>query len=289
MKKELISVIVPFYNVLAYLGEAIDSVFAQTYTNWEMLLVDDGSTDGSTALALEFARRYPDRIRYLQHPGGVNKGLPAARNLAVQAAKGTYLALLDADDRWLPAKLEAQMAIARAFPGVAMICGASKYWYSWADPQREDVVIQVGGQQDQVSKPPLAAVSLYPLGEGAAPCPCSILVKTTIARKYRGFEEGFTGPYQMYEDQAFFMKIYLQESIYISSVARDWYRQRPDSIMSQSSDHYHEIRYFFLRWLLRYLSQEALQLPAVEKKIKQAIWPYTHPFLHKLRTKFLAR
>ena len=65
--KPLVSVIVIFLNAARFLSEAVESVFAQTYGSWELLLVDDGSTDGSTEMARGYAERHPDRIRYLSH------------------------------------------------------------------------------------------------------------------------------------------------------------------------------------------------------------------------------
>jgi glycosyltransferase involved in cell wall biosynthesis len=272
----LISVIIPFYQVENYLAEAIDSVLHQHYTHWELLLLDDGSRDRSTEIALRYAARYPDKIRYYHHPDRMNRGLPATRNLGVKHAHGQWLALLDADDYWLPDKLAHQMAIAGRHPEVSMICGASLYWYSWADPDKQDVVIPVGAQQDTQITPPSAAVTLYPLGKGAAPCPCSVIVKTEAALRYGGFEEQFKGALSLYEDQAFFMKIYLGEPIYVSSQPMDRYRQRPDSIMAHTGreNRYHEIRHFYLRWLSRYLQVRNIHDPAVEERLRKALQIY---------------
>src|ERR1700691_6786421 len=106
--RPFVSIITPFYNTERFLQEAIESVLAQTYSNWELLLVDDGSTDGSTAIAHRYADRAPAKIRYLAHPGRENRGLSASRNLGIAGAGGEFLALLDADDVWLPQKLEQQ-------------------------------------------------------------------------------------------------------------------------------------------------------------------------------------
>lgn len=285
MENPLVSVITPFYNVAPYLQEAIETVLHQTYSHWELLLVDDGSTDGSREIALNYVKLFPEKIKYLQHPDGVNKGLPASRNLAVQQAEGEYLALLDADDYWLDNKLAYQISIIKQHPEVSMICGASMYWYSWADEQKEDIIIPVGGPLDKTIFPPTAALSLYPLGKGAAPCPCSIMIKKETAIRYHGFEEQFNGKYQLYEDQAFFVKIYLHEVIYISSEALDRYRQRPDSIMTQSQqkNDYFEVRRFYLHWLQKYLKDEGINDPAVLKKVKEALFPYKRPFIYKIK------
>src|SRR5918994_2063107 len=102
--KSLVSCIVIFLDEERFIEEAIKSVFAQTYENWELLLVDDGSTDGSTQIALRYAERHPGKVRYLEHPGHQNRGMSASRNLGISQAKGEYVALLDADDVWLPHK-----------------------------------------------------------------------------------------------------------------------------------------------------------------------------------------
>ncbi len=107
MNSPLVSIIVPSYNASQYLPEMIDSVINQTYRNWEMLIVDDGSTDNTLSIAQGFAAKDP-RIKVF--PLGYNSGGPAKpRNYAMQIAEGSYLAFLDADDLWLPQKLEKQV------------------------------------------------------------------------------------------------------------------------------------------------------------------------------------
>jgi teichuronic acid biosynthesis glycosyltransferase TuaG len=102
----LVSVITPVWNAAATLAATIASVRAQSLPAWEMLLVDDGSTDGSAAL-IALAGAADPRIRGLTT--GRNGGAGAARNLAIRAARGRYIAFLDADDRWRPEKLARQI------------------------------------------------------------------------------------------------------------------------------------------------------------------------------------
>lgn len=281
----VISVLIPFYKVERYLAEAIESVLQQSYSNWELLLLDDGSPDGSTEIALQYVARYPDKIRYFHHPGRVNKGLPATRNLGVKNAVGTWVALLDADDVWLPGKLAHQMDIASKFPEVSMICGASSYWYSWFDSKKQDVAIPVGAPQDTVIAPPVAAVTLYPLGTGAAPCPCSVMVKKEVVERNGAFEEHFKGKFSLYEDQAFFIKIYLHESIFVSSKVMDYYRQRDDSIMSraETDENYHEVRRYYLNWLQQYFDVQGITDPEVRKKLRRALQVYDKSVLQKIK------
>lgn len=104
--RPMVSVIVPVYNCDEYLRDAIQSVIAQTYTEWELLLVDDCSTDGSVLIASEYAAN-DSRIKLLRQ--AQNTGAAAARNCALEAAQGRYIAYLDADDAWFDTKLEAQL------------------------------------------------------------------------------------------------------------------------------------------------------------------------------------
>ena len=110
-----VSVIVNCLNGEAYLREALDSVGAQTYTDWEVVFWDNASTDATGAIATS----YGDRIRYFRsdetHPLG------KARNLAIQQARGRYLAFLDSDDIWLPRKLEKQVALFVRSPGLGFV------------------------------------------------------------------------------------------------------------------------------------------------------------------------
>ncbi len=101
----LVSVIVPVYNGRAYIGAALESLRAQTYADWEALVVDDGSTDGSAEIVRGFGRG-DARIALHQQ---ANRGLPAARNAGIRRAGGEFVAFLDADDLWLPHKLERQV------------------------------------------------------------------------------------------------------------------------------------------------------------------------------------
>lgn len=114
----LVSVVMPAYNCAAYIAEAIDSVLRQTYENWELLIVDDGSEDGTA----EVVGRYTDpRIRYSRNPE--NSGAAVSRNNGIAAAGGEYIAFLDSDDVWLPEKLERQIAFMRQ-NGIAFCCAA---------------------------------------------------------------------------------------------------------------------------------------------------------------------
>ena len=106
-----VSIIMPLYNAALYIAEAVDSVQAQTLPDWELIIVDDASSDDSAALAAAYVQR-DARIRLIRHAQQVGAAL--ARNTALAAAAGRYIAFLDSDDVWLPHKLERQLAFMQA-------------------------------------------------------------------------------------------------------------------------------------------------------------------------------
>lgn len=102
-----VSVIIPTYNCGKYICEAIDSVLAQTYKDFEIIVVDDGSTDNTNDIVGKYIKEHPDKIKYFYKDNG---GEASARNFGIQKTDSEYLAFLDADDVWLPDKLEIQYA-----------------------------------------------------------------------------------------------------------------------------------------------------------------------------------
>jgi len=110
--------VLPVYNGEKYLAESLDSVFAQTYQNWELVIINDGSSDGTENLILHYQDR---RIKYLPNDG--NKGIIFSLNRGIEESKGTYIARLDADDIALPLRLEKQVEFLSENPEFAM-CGS---------------------------------------------------------------------------------------------------------------------------------------------------------------------
>lgn len=104
--EDLVSIIMPSYNTAKFISETIESVLAQTYTNWELIIVDDCSTDDTDAVIRPYLA--DDRIRYIKNEK--NSGAAVSRNRALREAKGKWIAFLDSDDLWLPEKLEKQIA-----------------------------------------------------------------------------------------------------------------------------------------------------------------------------------
>lgn len=276
----LVSVIICYLNEEKFLTEAVESVLQQEYVRWELLLVDDGSTDNSVAIAKAFAGQYAGKIHYLEHQNHANKGLSASRNLGITKSRGELLAFLDADDVWFPYKLTQQVAIMQQQPKADVLLEATEYWYSWSNPKKQDIFKQVGAAPNRLYEPPQLMYQLYPLGEGEAPSMSGMLLKTKLAQR-QSFEDSFTG---MYEDQAFLSKLYLHARIYIMPTHAHRYRQRVGSIMhtSEQSGNYHQVRHYFLNWLETYFHAEQV----TDKRLRRLLWkaqlPYRSPLSHKL-------
>jgi glycosyltransferase involved in cell wall biosynthesis len=273
-REPAVSVIVCFLNEERFLAEAVASVVAQTFTDWELLLVDDGSSDGSSAIARQLAAADGGRIDYLDHADHRNLGLSASRNAGIRRARGRFIAFLDADDAWYPGKLEQQVAILEAHPQAAMVIGASNYWRSWSGrADSADEIIPIGAVADTLIAPPQLMTTLYPLGLGAAPPPSDLLLRRDAVQAVGGFEASFRGPLMLYEDQAFLSKIYRSHPVYVASACWDRYRQRDDSIVAtgHADGRYWQVRWHFLHWLRRDLARTGGTPPAVHDALARAI------------------
>lgn len=281
--KPLVSGIIIFLNVEQFIQEAIESVIAQTYQHWELLLVDDGSTDRSTKIAQQYAQQYPQKVRYLDHENHQNRGMSATRNLGISNALGEYIAFLDADDVWLPDKLESQLAIMDAQPEVAMLYGSTQWWYSWTGNQEDiqrDFMFEPGVGLNTIFRPP-TLLNLMVQRKVTSPCTCSVLMRREAIEKVGGFEECFRG---MYEDQAFYAKMFLSAPVFVASGCWDRYRQHPASCCSiaKSKGERDIARLFFLNWLEEYFFKQSVEDTEIWRILKAELFPYRHPRLYRL-------
>ncbi len=115
-----VDVIIPAFNGAKYLPAALESVASQTFDDWRILLVDDGSTDNTAEVVDPFLERFGSRMTYIKQN---NRGLPAARNTAIRASTGEFLALLDADDVWLPCRLSESVKTLKERPQAGLAYG----------------------------------------------------------------------------------------------------------------------------------------------------------------------
>jgi glycosyltransferase involved in cell wall biosynthesis len=169
----MFSVITPTYNCGAFVEQAIDSVLAQTFEDYEIIVLDDGSTDNTR----EILQRYSSqpKVRYLYQE---NRGLAAARNAAIRASNGRYLALLDADDLWTPEKLAVQARYLEQHPNVALLCSNSYLFYE-NDLQNTSKLLQ------SLPERTLGARELFTMimtRENPVVCPTTVIARWAIDR-----------------------------------------------------------------------------------------------------------
>ncbi|MDX6504082.1 MAG: hypothetical protein QOE29_1207 [Gaiellaceae bacterium] len=282
MSAPRVSVVTIFFQAERFLEEAIQSVLAQTFPDWELILVDDGSTDGGSAIAQCYAEQDP-RIRVVTHPDRENRGMSASRNLGVAEGTGELVAFLDADDTWFPPKLEEQVALADAHPDVGMLYGRTEWWYGWtgepADLAR-DYLHDPGVLLGTVIPAPTLLEALVADGL-VPPYTCSMLVRREAFERLGGFEEAFRG---LYEDQVFFAKVFLNEAVYVADRCWDRYRQHDGSAcaVAYASFETHPVdinpaRGAFLEWLSSYLSRERPGDRTLWGAVNEALRPYRHP------------
>lgn len=280
--RPLVSIVMPVFNGAQFLAEAVDSVRAQFYSNWELFICDDGSTDGTEELARAYAEQEPRRIRVLAHPGHENLGVSATRNLALRHALGELIALLDADDVWLPHKLEEQTALL-AHSSAGVLAGASRYWYGWTgDPgdAEHDWTPSTGFPSPSLLEPPelLTAILEH---RAAVPCPCSIVARHEIVRRVGGFEDEFR---RLYEDQVFYAKLFVNTPVLVVDTCWDLYRQHPRSICATDVDTSEE-RLRYLLWLRAYLRQQKVAEPALWTALRREIWRLQYPRAMRLSSR----
>jgi glycosyltransferase involved in cell wall biosynthesis len=254
-----VSAVMIFLNGEAYIDEAIQSVCDQTFTDWELILVDDGSTDRSTDIAKAWVQRDPDRIRYIDHDGHANLGMSASRNAGIAAARGEYVTFLDCDDVLLPAKLEAQVAIMDADKTLDATYCAHRLWHSWSGDPRDlarDRVERIGIAPDTVAEPG-DLLTLFRRHTGAVPAINAILARRESVLRVGGFADEFRG---CYEDQVFYAKLGLHFRTFVSGACDVLYRQHPASnvAIAEANGEWHPWRRnaaerIYLEWLERYL------------------------------------
>jgi glycosyltransferase involved in cell wall biosynthesis len=266
-----VTVVMIFYQAEAFLAAAIDSVLGQTFPDLELLLVDDGSTDGGPAIARHYASADPVRVRVLRHPGGGNRGMSAARNRGIAEARGRYVSFVDADDALFPSAIEEQLAILESWPGADLVFGPIEMWHSWTDDPADanrDVVSGGWDSLDTVVEPPALLVRMLELKTAI---PTGFLIRRAALKRVGGFEESFPG---LNEDQAFMAKLLLDSAGYVSSQCWYRYRQHPGSCVQIAlrAGRRHAARARFLAWLARHLRDHGVSDRRVWRVVRAETW-----------------
>ena len=275
----LVSIVIIFLNQEKFLQETLDSVFNQSYQNWELLLVDDGSSDKSSKIAAGLAQKNPGKIYYLEHDGHKNRGQAISRNLGIAHAKGELIALLDGDDIWLPDKLQEQVRLMQEYPQAAALYGRTMYWFNWPGNSNNgsaDYITEVDGGDVQLIQPP----QLLPELVSQKKCPplmSNIMLRRTTVQKIKGF--AVDSP-RLFEDQMFFIKLAANLPILVANRHWDNYRQHSASIcsVSKKTGEIEMVRanLNYLDWIADYLASENINDKKVWRILRKQLWLYKH-------------
>ncbi len=192
-----VDVIMPIYNGARFLRHAVESVLAQTRGDWRILLVDDGSTDETESIAARYQQQLGDRFIYRKQ---ANAGPSAARNTAIHLSTAPYLAMLDADDLWLPQRLEKSLQVFATRPAIGLAYGL----ISWINPEG-DVTHTFDGNSGHAEG--RIAPYIY-MREVDLPC-CSITIRRECLDRVGLFDETLRAT----EDRDLWLRIALQYEV----------------------------------------------------------------------------
>jgi glycosyltransferase involved in cell wall biosynthesis len=266
-----VSVIVPFLNCERFLDEAIRSVRSQPLRNFELLLVDDGSSDGSARIAAAHRAEDPARIRYLQHHDRGTHGSGASRDLGIRSARGRYLAFLDADDIYEPQRLQRHVELLDRNPDWIAVQGLMSYWHSWQPRAagRDSVEPPPLGDFEGAVRAPGLLVLLMASHGASAPGMHTI---TTRASVLQGRVTPAAEPRAMFTDQVLVAHIYLAGTVGLINQCDARYRQHGDSVTRTTDPRVHrEARRAFLSYVAALAANdgEAELLPLIEEELSR--------------------
>lgn len=275
-RRPRVSVIIIFLNPGNYIAEAIQSVVAQTLVDWELILVDDGSSDESTAIAKHWEKRFPARVKCLEHLGHANLGMSASRNRGLKEARGDYVAFLDADDVYVPERLARHVSILDEHPSIDAVQSDQTYWYCWQDRRGRPLEEQCRRPPlflgDAIIRPPEGLLMLFGVPD-AFTAPSSLTLRRMSALELGGFEDEFRS---LYEDQVFLTKLYAHKVVYAHQAYLAKYRLHAGGAVSTAVANVRGVRSAFFEstrrlrdWQATYLGEQLNQHHVVRQLLEE--------------------
>lgn len=267
--EQKISIIIPFFNREKFLSEAIESVIAQNHDNWEIRLINDGSSDKSKLIAENYAKKFPNKIFLHSHENEANRGASAARNLGIKFSSGDFITFLDSDDILLPNVLEKGISIFNQYPQAEVVCGTLEYYFSWSsenNQKEQDFTVNLGLPTEKIYDPPALLIHNLRSG-GRKPGIGCVILKSTFTKNHTLFQDDFR---YVGEDQIFWAKVSLFATVFITGKCFTKYRQHPDSSSSRilesgkSAAEWNKV----LDWLDNYLDEKKIHDPDILNALK---------------------
>lgn len=265
-----ISVIMPFKDAAPFIREAVASVLSQSWNNIDLVLVDDGGSDGSQAVAREWAVSEPERVRVVSHAGRVSRGTGPSRALGIQQARGPLVAFLDADDVWEPTHLADYAKLLLVHPEAGMVCGRVWTWHSWADPRSKDRASRLAFAPGSVVAGPRLLAAVLRNGE-LATTPCSLMARR---RELLGCLEHLETFPDLYEDQVINSWLQMRSAAVMNGGITAWYRQHPTSIsarLAQAPGHGERAYTAFLSWVRAQVEHLPFLDPEIDALLDRAL------------------
>jgi glycosyltransferase involved in cell wall biosynthesis len=266
-----VSVVISFYNGADFIRETLASVVAQTLTDWELVLVDDGSTDESSAIAQDFARS-DGRARYVTHPGRANRGLANSRVLGSDCASGEYLLFLDHDDIIDRDALQRLSALLDEHPTAGAVFAATRFW-AWNPSGQSRKRIQSYRPLRTGLIPGRLFLRYLISSDEHHPHVCSTMYRLREFIVVRNSASTWHG---MYEDTALLMKLTVNHDIYLLDDAVSDYRISDNSMSFTAPRDYPG----FLRWAARELPLDTLSRAVL---LRRLLAVQTGGFIRRLR------
>lgn len=215
-----VSIVVPAYNRRDYIERTVESVLRQSYTHYELIVVDDGSTDGTFEVLSSYAAE--GKLELLHHPGRANRGQSASLNLGLSVATGEYVGLLDSDDMYGPDKLEIMVAFLEAHPEVGLV-----YSNGYAVDDQDRILYEIyDGEHQEWNQPDAVLLDCYIL------LPQNAIVRRAVLETAGPFEESFRSA----QDHDMIVRLAEITRFEYIPTHTFYYRRHADSISSKRQD-----------------------------------------------------
>jgi glycosyltransferase involved in cell wall biosynthesis len=274
MENVRVSIIIPMYNASRYISETLESVRNQTYQDWELIIVDDDSSDSSVERVQEFMSRYPGTAKLLFHPHKENRGTSASRNLGLRHAQGELICFLDADDVWNPNFLDFFIQVFNRHPEVSMAYAPALLWHTpgIGGGNAKNVAQRLGIKADRIIDA-RTLFKLFLVGDGDTPAPSGVMIRREVLSAVGGWEEMFR---DMYDDQVLYSKLLLRGiTVYVTSQWLYRYRQHDKSICTMAAlreSRTYDCRKRYLEWLKQYLAERGQLSEDIRVILAEHLW-----------------